>query len=180
MLNSKQQQQSYEISVAPLVLPHEFYCRNPGLTAQTQHKFRKDLSDQVTISFSQKKTKRSRIRCKDQGVIIHKSKDKRREPTLRHVDLNRHIPKQFSSQCDRQKFKSKSDELYSSNADVTNSCVEDEAEATDDAVGKNIETKDLCNLVYEIKSILNSDMFVNQLLEDDLLQEVSLIYKGVV
>ena len=171
MLNSKQQQSNHEISVAPLVLPHEFYCRNRGLSAQSQHKFRKDLSEQITISFSQKKVKRPRIRCRVKG-IIHKSTHERQEPTLRHVNLNRHLPKQFSSHSDSQQFESKSDGFYTSKADVTNSCIEDESKGTESKLCNNIETKDICNLVCEIKSILNSDMFVNQLLEDDLLQEV--------
>ncbi len=155
-------------TIAPLVLPHEFYCRE---RSAREVSFQKDLADKLTISFSHKKRankarNESQTKSNSQYSIRDQKKKLLDNSSKRYSNLN--IPKLNSRnelvQCEKQEFHPLSKERRD-NVNLVNAhnhiCREEE-----------VLTSDICDLVDEIKSILHSDTFVNELLEQDLVEEV--------
>ena len=174
MLKSEQHFNHSQRTIAPLVLPHEFYCRD-RTTSVRSYKFRKDLSDQVTISFAQKRVKKQRSANQETKYERHQSKEgnikSHKISSLNRLDLNCHsscrtknnnliygVNKKYEIPCD------------SGQNSITKDDVCDRSQ--DEDTHRKIEILDICNLANDIKSILHSDMFMNELLEDDMLQEV--------
>ncbi len=155
-----------------LVLPHEFYGRK-----RKQVEFRKDLSCQLTKSFqsfSQKKTLDHQGGKVIPAFRVSNKKASKNESSVTNLRTS------YIRSGNELKFREDLDNAPKVPRVSINNKKNDDAEInckTDDEQPSSLcETTRICNLVNHIEYILHSDMFANQDLEEELLQEVSRLF----
>jgi hypothetical protein len=167
-------------TTSSLVLPYEFYCDDRRQSKQLGE-FRKDLSCQLTKSYAQKRGFHVNPQRHNSAAASHESKEgvKRRSntPIYKHTFSGRKDLKVSKSRHKREHVADNLSEtskfLYYDDEKLnckTKSSNESSNEKT------KVETTHICHLVNEIESILKSNDFINQNIEEELIQKVSICF----